>query len=313
MSRRPSRSPTGLDDVRPSRNRPRLLAASCAAPEGDPPADDGRRRDRRGHRREPRRPRRPVHDRQLVLDGGDAGQAGGAASGIRHRAREPPHGAPQPSHRRRFLGPGRAGRLDVASIAVDDQRRPGRSFSEPTARAPPPLPGARMTRSPLTAGRPSSRTSAGSPTTRAICRRLSLHRRSATGLRLRAPARLHRPGARRRRIAGARPERGLPAPRRGAGDHPSQQRGRLLGPVAHPALLAQRRPAEPDQRARADRQLPLQPVRPPLHRPAPATSGLWSRRRPAGGRPGDAVGADAGLTDCESDDRHGLLTPVSSL
>ena len=115
------------------------------------------------------------------------------------------------------------------------------------------------------------------------------------GLWLREPAGLHLAGARRRRLSGARVERRLPAPRRPAGHHRPQQRGRLLGAGEHRALLAQRRPAEHQQSSGADRQLSLQPVRPPLRR-----SGRFGVDLPhgaaaptAGRRADDGLGADA--------------------
>ena len=87
-----------------------------------------------------------------------------------------------------------------------------------------------------------------------------------TRLRVRESARLGGARPRRRRRAAADEQRRVLARRRRAGDRAAHQRGRLLGPAEHHALLAQRRPAERGQPAGADRQLPLQPVRPPLHR-----------------------------------------------
>ena len=154
------------------------------------------------------------------------------------------------------------------------------------------LPAARAPAS--TAARRSSPTSAASPTTPATSPTLLSCMTAARrpGLRVRAPARLRRARARRRRLAGARPERRLPAPGRPAGHHRPQQRGRLLRAVEHHALLAQRRlSAEHQQPAGADRQLSLQQLRPPLRRSRrrrldlPHSSRRSSRRPTRRGRP----------------------------
>ena len=121
--------------------------------------------------------------------------------------------------------------------------------------------------------------------------------------------------ARRRRRTGARTERRLPAPRRPAGDHRSQQRGRLLGAGEHVALLAQRRPAEHRESSGTDRELSLQRVRSPLRRSG--RCGVDLPHRAAVSTPADAQVTASGptldLTDCESNDSHGMLTSVKSL
>ena len=67
-----------------------------------------------------------------------------------------------------------------------------------------------------------------------------VHRRAGRDrLRLRAPVRVGVARARRRRRAGAGREPGLPAPRRAAGHHHGDQRGRLLGAAGRPALRHQ--------------------------------------------------------------------------
>ena len=104
-----------------------------------------------------------------------------------------------------------------------------------------------------------------------------------------------------RRTAAAQHERRLPAPRGLPRHRHPDQRGRLLGALEHRALLAERRPAEHRQPAGPDRQLPLQPVRPPLHGPG--------ERQPMSRRcnpPADAMMTGAtptlDMTNCMSND-----------
>ena len=100
--------------------------------------------------------------------------------------------------------------------------------------------------------------------------------------------RSRRSTARSARRVAPRGERGVSAAGGLPGHHPARRRGRLLRAGQHPALLAQRRPAESGQSARPDRALPLQPVRPPLSGSArgqlimpPLLPPPTRRRRPA--------------------------------
>ena len=90
-------------------------------------------------------------------------------------------------------------------------------------------------------------------------------------------------------------ERRVSATGRLSGHHFPRRPGRLLGPRRNRALLAQRRGAEPGQPARADRALPLQPVRAPLQGPGfeqPAGA-HHAAAQAAVRRAGDGLEADA--------------------
>ena len=98
-----------------------------------------------------------------------------------------------------------------------------------------------------------------------------------------------------------------PRPTSASSSSPTRMTAR---PRQHSALLVERRPAEHQQPARPHRQLPLQPVRSHLHQPQRTT-----HREPPKQPPADATMTGStptlNLTNCISDDTGGLLTPVS--
>ena len=257
-------------------------------------------------RRGSRRPRCPVHDRRLVGHGIDADEAGGADPVFHQRARESSQRAPQHSHRRGLVGPGRAGRFDVCHSVHD------RWATRGCFRVSPSCVSSTLGRRPdvhlqRRRGRQLHGQLGG-------CSRLH-HAARRHGLRFRTPARVHRARSRRRRCPGARRQRGLSASGRRPGHHHPQQRGRLLGTRDHSTSIrstAGRTTSTnglgPMARYRCNEfgHLCLDPSGDPQKWiPPPDTA------------PPDAQGTPSAptlsLTDCESLDEDGLLTPVSTL
>ena len=208
--------------------------------------------------------RHPVHDRQVVLDGGVAGDLRREPARVHGRPQGASGRAAGPSHRRRDVGHGRGRRLDHGV-----QRETATTVSSRT------LPRTPCTTTTLAVRRQvHHRYGRGDAADELLGgrhhHRAPVHRaRRSDGVRLRAPARLHGPRARRRRPGGtAAGEPGLRPSRRVSRGRAPHQRGRLLGAREQRPLRHQHE-HEPRVAGGPARKLPLQRVRPPLRQPAP--------------------------------------------